>query len=151
MRSGTRRRATTLLALSSLVIVTGCSTKSTGGSSSSDSGKGGVKTGRGISGDTIKLGSLTDLTGVFAALGKDITNAQSLYWKEHKVCGKYTVKPTVKDHGYDTEFSVGVTAASVVTRHIVVASCGGGSSYKNSARPPAPLNITASVSSRSTP
>ena len=41
---------------------------------------------------------LTDLTGVFAALGKDITNAQALYWKNQnsgdKVCGKYTVKAT---------------------------------------------------------
>ncbi len=44
-------------------------------------GQDGVKVGRGIDGNTITLGALTDLTGVFAALGKDITNAQSLYWK----------------------------------------------------------------------
>jgi hypothetical protein len=30
---------------------------------------------------------------------------------------------------------------------MLVAGCGGGSSYKNNQRPPAPLNITASVSS----
>ena len=41
----------------------------------------GVKVGRGVDGTTIQLGALTDLTGVFAALGKDITNAQALYWK----------------------------------------------------------------------
>ena len=63
----------------------------------------GVEVGRGVDGDTITLGSLTDLTGVFAALGKDITNAQALYWKDHKVCDTYTVKTTVKDHGYDTQ------------------------------------------------
>ena len=40
-----------------------------------------MKVGRGIDGTTIQLGALTDLTGVFAALGKDITNAQALYWK----------------------------------------------------------------------
>jgi ABC-type branched-subunit amino acid transport system substrate-binding protein len=83
-----------------VLAASGCSTKS---SDSAESTQGGVKVGRGISGNTITLGSLTDLTGVFAALGKDITNAQSLYWKNQKVCGKYTVKQTVKDHGYDTQ------------------------------------------------
>ena len=47
---------------------------------------------------------LTDLTGVFAALGADITNAQTLYWEEQNakggVCGKYQVKLNVKDTGY---------------------------------------------------
>ena len=66
-----------------------------------------MKIGRGIDGTTIHLGALTDLTGVFAALGKDITNAQALYWKNQnggdKICGKYTVDETVKDHGYDTQ------------------------------------------------
>ena len=54
--------------------------------------------------------SLTDLTGVFAALGKDITNAQALYWEKQnagdKVCGKYTVELEVKDHGYVTQQGV---------------------------------------------
>ncbi len=75
----------------------GCGTKGGGGETSSS---GGVKTGRGVSGTTITLGALTDLTGVFAALGKDITNAQAIYWADHEVCGKYKVKMDVKDHGY---------------------------------------------------
>lgn len=47
---------------------------------------------------------LNDLTGVFAALGADITNADTLYWEQQntgeKVCGKYTVNRDVKDTGY---------------------------------------------------
>ena len=110
MTRRTRPRAVALLALTTLIVSTGCSTKaSTGGGGNSSSG--GVKTGRGISGTTITLGSLTDLTGVFAALGKDITNAQSLYWADHKVCGKYTVKTDVKDHGYVTQQGVSLYSA----------------------------------------
>lgn len=90
----------------------GCGTKGGAGTSTSDNG---VKTSRGISGDTIKLGSLTDLTGVFAALGKDITNAQALYWEKQnagdKVCGKYKVELEVKDHGYVTQQGVSLYSA----------------------------------------
>jgi ABC-type branched-subunit amino acid transport system substrate-binding protein len=43
---------------------------------------------------------LTDLTGVFAALGKDITNANTMYWSDNKVCDKYDVKLDVQDTGY---------------------------------------------------
>ena len=113
MTHGTRPRAVALLAVTTLVVVTGCSTKaSTGGSASSgNSSPGGVKTGRGISGTTITLGSLTDLTGVFAPLGKDITNSQALYWESHKVCGKYSVKTDVKDHGYVTQQGVSLYSA----------------------------------------
>ena len=90
------------LIVAPVVLVTaltaaGCGTKGGGSSSTSSDG---VKTGRGVSGTTITLGSLTDLTGVFAALGKDITNSQAMYWADHKVCGKYSVKMNVKDHGY---------------------------------------------------
>jgi ABC-type branched-subunit amino acid transport system substrate-binding protein len=87
-----------------VLAASGCSTKASDEETTSQDG---VKIGRGIDGTTIQLGSLTDLTGVFAALGKDITNAQSLYWKDQnagdKICGKYTVEETVKDHGYDTQ------------------------------------------------
>ena len=100
MKNNTRRGAVTLVSVAMVLAASGCSTKS---SDSETSTQGGVKVGRGVEGSTITLGSLTDLTGVFAALGKDITNAQSLYWKDQKVCDKYTVKQSVKDHGYDTQ------------------------------------------------
>ena len=103
------KRAVALLAVGLLTAATGCSTKANNGSSTtstSSSGtasggtSGSVKTGEGIQGTTITLGVLTDLTGVFAALGTDITNANQLYWDSHKVCGKYDVKLIVKDTGY---------------------------------------------------
>ena len=104
MKQVTKRGVVTLVSAALLVAGSACSTKSSDEKTSSQDG---VKVGRGIDGNTIQLGSLTDLTGVFAALGKDITNAQSLYWKKQnsgdKVCGKYTVSETVKDHGYDTQ------------------------------------------------
>ena len=104
MKRNTKRGAVALVSVAMVVAGAGCSTK---GSDSKESTQDGVKIGRGIDGTTIHLGALTDLTGVFAALGKDITNAQSLYWKKQnsgdKICGKYTVDETVKDHGYDTQ------------------------------------------------
>ena len=100
MRMNTKRGAVTLVSVAMVLSAAGCSTKS---SDSETSTQDGVKVGRGIDGDTITLGSLTDLTGVFAALGKDITDAQALYWKDNKVCDTYTVESTVKDHGYDTQ------------------------------------------------
>ncbi len=104
MNKITKRGAITLLSITTMLAATACSTKS---SDNAESVQDGVKVGRGIDGNTIKLGALTDLTGVFAALGKDITNAQSLYWKTlnegDKICGTYTVEETVKDHSYDTQ------------------------------------------------
>ena len=104
MYRNTKRGVVTLVSVAMALSATACSTKSGG---SEESVQDGVKVGRGIDGTTIHLGALTDLTGVFAALGKDITNAQSLYWKKQndgdKICGTYTVDETVKDHGYDTQ------------------------------------------------
>ena len=100
MRKNSKRGAVALVSVAIVLAGSGCSTKA---SDSATTTQDGVKVGRGIDGNTITLGALTDLTGVFAALGKDITNAQSLYWKDQKVCDKYTVKQSVKDHGYDTQ------------------------------------------------
>ncbi len=113
-----RLRAATLVSVAAIVAATGCSTKAPstdGGSAAGGAAAGSVKTGRGVSGTTIKLGVLTDLTGVFAALGKDITNAQTLYWQKQnagdKVCGKYTVDLNIKDHGYVTQQGVQLYSA----------------------------------------
>ncbi|MEO5652609.1 MAG: hypothetical protein ABIN79_12290, partial [Marmoricola sp.] len=97
MKTVKRPRLIAFVVLSTCLLSAGCGTKGSGGETSSSDG---VKTSRGISGDTITLGSLTDLTGVFAALGKDITNAQAMYWEKQNagdmVCGKYKVKLSVK-------------------------------------------------------
>lgn len=114
MISHKRLRAVTAVSVALLVAATGCSTKAST-TNSGGTAAGQVKTGRGISGTTIKLGALTDLTGVFAALGKDITNAQALYWEQRnagqKVCGKYTVQMEVKDHGYVTQQGIQLYSA----------------------------------------
>lgn len=80
------------------LVLAGCSTKSEGGGGG---GNGDVATDFGVKGDTITLGVLTDLTGVFAALGNDITNANTLFWKDNKVCDKYNVELEIQDTGYD--------------------------------------------------
>ncbi|MCW2613547.1 MAG: bra [Frankiales bacterium] len=100
------QRTGVLLAASILAASAGCSTKSEDTATPGDNGDGGeITTGRGVEGSTIKLGVLTDLTGAFAALGADITNANTLFWEKQnagdKVCdGKYEVELDIKDTGY---------------------------------------------------
>jgi ABC-type branched-subunit amino acid transport system substrate-binding protein len=99
-------RAGALLAASVLAAASGCSTKApdTATSGGGGGGEGEVAVGRGIEGSTIKLGVLTDLTGVFAALGADLSNAHTLFWEQQnagdKVCGEYEVELDTQDTGY---------------------------------------------------
>ncbi len=99
-------RAGALLAASVLAAASGCSTKApdTASSGGGGGGEGEVAVGRGIEGSTIKLGVLTDLTGVFAALGADLSNAHTLFWEQQnagdKVCGEYEVELDTQDTGY---------------------------------------------------
>jgi ABC-type branched-subunit amino acid transport system substrate-binding protein len=101
MKLGKSSRGAVALAAVVVAAASGCSTKAP---ESSGGGGGGaaadVQTDVGVEGTTIKLGVLTDLTGVFAALGKDITNANELFWKENKVCDTYDVTLDVQDTGY---------------------------------------------------
>ncbi len=57
--------------------------------------------------DSITLGYLTDLSGVFAPLAKPIVQGTQQYWKQEggKVCDR-TVKFVTKDHGYDPQKAV---------------------------------------------
>ena len=105
MNLGTRAGA--LLAAAALAAAAGCSTKAEdeGGTAAAPGASGAeVKTDEGVEGKEITLGVLTDLTGVFAALGTDITNANTMYWEKQnageKVCGQFTVKLDIKDTGY---------------------------------------------------
>jgi ABC-type branched-subunit amino acid transport system substrate-binding protein len=104
-------RLTRALAVAAVVALaaTGCSNKAPESDNSGGGGGGGVKTGPGVTADTISLGVLTDLHGVFAALGTSITNAQKLYWKsvndDGGICGRQ-VKLVIKDHGYDVQQAV---------------------------------------------
>jgi ABC-type branched-subunit amino acid transport system substrate-binding protein len=101
-----RRVLTIGLSLLALLALAACGskTKSSGGSE-----QGGVKVGPGVTQKQITLGVMTDLSGVFAALGQALTQGQQAYWKQHNaaggVCGR-TVKLIVKDHGYDPQTAV---------------------------------------------
>jgi ABC-type branched-subunit amino acid transport system substrate-binding protein len=101
MKLGKRSRGAVALAAAVVAAASGCSTKAP---ESSGGGAGGeaadVQTDVGVEGTTIRLGVLTDLTGVFAALGKDITNANTLFWEENQVCDTYDVELDVQDTGY---------------------------------------------------
>ncbi|MGW2477353.1 ABC transporter substrate-binding protein [Streptomyces sp. NPDC001665] len=90
------------------LTLTGCSEKA----ESSDGGegaKGGVKTGKGVTDSVIALGALTDMTGVYASLGKSVTQAQRLWVKrtnaEGGICDR-RIELTVRDHGYDPQKAV---------------------------------------------
>jgi ABC-type branched-subunit amino acid transport system substrate-binding protein len=96
--------------LAVVLVVAGlvaCGSKGT--ESSSDAGGGDIKAGPGVTADTIKLGALTDLSGVFAPLAQPLTQANQLYWKQQNakggVCGR-KVELEVKDHGYDPQKAV---------------------------------------------
>ncbi|MGW6059711.1 ABC transporter substrate-binding protein [Streptomyces sp. NPDC055189] len=109
MSSRRLRRATaTATALAALLAVAGCSSKA-GDSEGDKEGAGGVKAGAGVSAKTIDLGVLTDMTGVYATLGKSVTQAQQLYVKQTNadggICGR-KLKLTVRDHGYDPQKAV---------------------------------------------
>ncbi|SHN68858.1 ABC-type branched-chain amino acid transport system, substrate-binding protein [Geodermatophilus obscurus] len=104
MRTGKALRTTTAVAAAVVVATAGCSTRapeSSGGGGGGEGGSAGeVATDVGIEGTTITLGVLTDLTGVFAALGQDITNANTLFWQDNQVCDTYTVELDVQDTNY---------------------------------------------------
>ncbi|MET9408597.1 ABC transporter substrate-binding protein [Streptomyces sp. NPDC002935] len=95
-------------ALAALLVLAGCSSKAKDDGGDKQAADG-VKTGEGISGKTIGLGVLTDMTGVYATLGKSVTQAQQLYVKQTNaaggVCG-YKLALTVRDHGYDPQKAV---------------------------------------------
>jgi ABC-type branched-subunit amino acid transport system substrate-binding protein len=92
------------------LMATACSTKAADSSSGGGgSASGGVKTGTGVTADTITVGQLTDLSGVFAALGKSITQAEQLYFDQLSaaggVCGR-KISVVSKDHGYNVQNGV---------------------------------------------
>lgn len=101
------RRRTTLLTIALLVLAgygTAC-----GKATSGDRTSGGVKAGPGVTDSTIKIGSLVDLTAVFASLSKSVVQGTELFWKQQNaaggVCGR-SVEVVVRDHGYDPQRAI---------------------------------------------
>ncbi|MFH0241718.1 ABC transporter substrate-binding protein [Streptomyces sp. HK10] len=99
----TARAAAVVAATALALIATGCSSKA-GGDDSGGTGADGVRTDKGVTDDTIRIGALTDMTGVYASLGKSVTQAQQLYIDQINadggICGR-KLELTVRDHGYD--------------------------------------------------
>ncbi|MDP9391471.1 MAG: ABC transporter substrate-binding protein, partial [Actinomycetota bacterium] len=103
MKLGKGSRSAVVVAAAVVVTASGCSTKAPENSGGGGGGGGqaaDVQTDIGVEGNTITLGVLTDLTGVFAALGNDITNANALFWENNQVCDTYDVELNVQDTGY---------------------------------------------------
>jgi ABC-type branched-subunit amino acid transport system substrate-binding protein len=98
-----------MLAVALIAIgLAACGSKGSSDSSSS-SGGGSIKGGPGVTASTIKLGVLTDLSGVFAPLAKPLTQANQMFWKQQNAKGgvcKRTVQLVIKDHGYDPQKAV---------------------------------------------
>jgi ABC-type branched-subunit amino acid transport system substrate-binding protein len=100
MKLGKRSGSAVVLTAVVVTAVTGCSNKAQDDGGSTSAAGQEVSTDIGVEGTTISLGVLTDLTGVFAALGKDITNANTMFWEDNQVCGTYDVELNVNDTNY---------------------------------------------------
>ena len=106
MRRSSTMIATGLLALG--LVASGCSTKgdSTQKQSTDSSG---VKTDFGVTDDTIKLGAMTDNSGVFKVIGLDITHGNQVWADEVNagggICGR-KVEVIIRDHGYAADKAV---------------------------------------------
>ena len=92
-----------------LLLSSACSVKST--EASGTAGK--PATGTGVTSKTIKLGVLTDRTGVFAAAGKGVEQGRDLFWRKKNAAGGVCdrkVEFVVKDHGYNAQQAVSAYA-----------------------------------------
>jgi ABC-type branched-subunit amino acid transport system substrate-binding protein len=80
-----------------------------GGDDGGEAADGGVKTGPGATADTITLGYLPDLSGVFAPNGKSMMEGANLYWDAKNeaggICGRQ-IELSVQDTGYDPQKAV---------------------------------------------
>lgn len=68
-----------------------------------------VKMSDGVTESTIPLGVLTDMTGIYATLGKSVTQAQQLYVKQINAAGGICdrkIELTIKDHGYNAQRAI---------------------------------------------
>ncbi len=101
-------RALTAVVAALTVTLVGCSGKATGGKGDGQD-EAGIKTGPGVTSSTISLGVLTDMTGVYASLGKSVTQAQQLWAQQVNAKGGICdrkIELTVRDHGYDPQKAI---------------------------------------------
>ena len=95
------------LGLAAVLVLTGCSNKANGGASGGEDGD--LKTDFGITEDTITLGVLTDFSGVFKAVGLNLTQGNQLWADEVNsnggICGR-EIEIQTQDHGYKPDSAV---------------------------------------------
>ena len=100
------RRLFGIVVLALALALAACGKADDGGETS---GEGSVKTGPGTTADTITLGYLPDLSGVFAPNGKSMMEGANLYWDAKNeaggICGRQ-VELAVQDTGYDPQKAV---------------------------------------------
>ncbi|SFF54747.1 ABC transporter substrate-binding protein [Blastococcus tunisiensis] len=105
MKSSTRAGLAALAGVA--VITSGCSSKA---ESNQSSDEGGVEVGAGISDGTINLGMMVDLSGPFAPIGRELSQAAELYWDQKNedggVCGQFPVQLDLKDNAYNVQTTV---------------------------------------------
>ena len=99
-------RLVALVVIAICLFGAGCGTKGSGGEGSSE---GGVKTERGVEGNTITLGALTDLTGVFAG-SLELATPLAL----GALCGIVSERSGMFNIAIEGKFLVGACVASVV-------------------------------------
>lgn len=96
-----------LVALATAACSTSAPTQNSGGGGSGDAKS--VKTGAGVTADTITVGMLTDLSGPFAAGAAVQVTEHKAYFdqvsKDGGICGRKVVVD-VQDHGYDPQKAV---------------------------------------------
>ncbi|MFF0461816.1 ABC transporter substrate-binding protein [Streptomyces mexicanus] len=115
-----RTTRTALAAALAAVLLAAAACSSKAGDQGGGGGADGVKTGPGVSAETIRLGALTDLTGPYATLGKSIVQAQQMWADETNAQGGIChrkIEIVVKDHGYDVQKAV--TAYADISSDVV--------------------------------
>jgi ABC-type branched-subunit amino acid transport system substrate-binding protein len=99
------RRPFAIVVLALALAACGKGDDNGGGAAGEDS----VKTGPGVTADTITLGYLPDLSGVFAPNGKAMMEGANLYWDAKNeaggICGR-KIELAVQDTGYDPQKAV---------------------------------------------
>lgn len=94
------------LGAAAAMLLTACSTK---GSSGGSGGDGDLKYDTGVTADEIKLGVLTDTSGVFKSVGLNLTQGNQI-WADHindqgGICERDIVLD-IKDHGYKPDNAI---------------------------------------------
>ncbi|MGY1723510.1 ABC transporter substrate-binding protein [Blastococcus sp. SYSU DS0533] len=105
-----RARTTRAAAASAVLAVTlsACSTEARD-SAGSEAGEDGVAMGVGVTEDTIRLATLSDMSGVFATAGVSLAHAQQVYFdhlnEQGGICSRQ-IELEILDTGYDVQRTV---------------------------------------------